>query len=264
MNLGQNCKQWAKKELVPNDYSFAEWESGKGWNCLADKLNSIAPRVAQEMLVWELFREFPRHRPFFKRRDWRPYLSVDEHLNRINKALAGGFNGEPRLTPLDEIPLDQAQQSEAVFRGLDAASRQTGSKLPTGSSVHAFLIPGYESSEDIVKRFRLALAQIRQATPQWKGHTFRYREGNKRANVALRALAVYRLKLAGYKRADVERMLKLRAYFLDPQLRSASGTRFWIELPQLAAREIDKAMADPLALASNFPWPIKKKVASTV
>jgi hypothetical protein len=263
MNREQNCKQWAKKVLESDDYTFAESDGGKDWNCLADRLNQCAPRVAQEMLVWELFREFPPHRPYWKDADKRPYLSLPEHSNRIAEALAGRFKGESKLTPLSEVPLDQAQQTEAAFRLGDEMTRQTASKLPTGSSVHAFVIPGYESSESILKRFRLALAQIRQVAPQWKGQTFRYREGNKRANVLLRALAVYRLKQAGFKRAEAEKMLKLRPYSLDRQLKNESGSRFWIELPTIAARQIAEAMADPWALVSDFPFPIKKKVAST-
>jgi len=73
------------------------------------------------------------------------------------------------------------------------------------------------------------------------------KRGALRLDASLRALAVRRLKLAGYKREDAEHRLGLKRYALNPRLKmnfntaqpgdqsSSSGTDQWAKLPALAA-----------------------------
>jgi len=247
-------RKWSKKTLTQHDFKFAISDDRKAWNCVADRLwncgRQAAKSVVADMLEWELFRDLINPRCIECRR--KPFLGVEEHRERIANVLDKTTVLKPaQIEPLSEIALaDAVKRNEELTSGVDAGVR-----------VHAFEIEWDEKTDLTVQRFRNWLllykrrhdprSRITKATnaagvPEMKiqcgiaelKESLALR-GRLRYDSLLRALAVRRLKQAGYKRSETEKMLGLKQYALNPRLRFTQGGNQWNKLPKLAQREIE-------------------------
>jgi hypothetical protein len=190
---------------------------------------NAAKKVVAAMLDWETRREF-------KGDNSLPYLSVQKNQERISSVLgAATLPKDSEIGPLKEIPLADAFRRNGEFSG----------GVDEGIRVHALEIERDEPTDVTVKRFRNWLVQHKRAlwaqyAKPGSRHTWIAAVKGRFANrgrlsfdATLRALAVRRLKMAGYSREEVERKLQLKRYALScPD--SWSDSR----LPALAERTI--------------------------
>ncbi len=237
--------------MTEDDYKFAISDDRENWNSLSHRLwnanRETAKRVVAAMLDWELFRELQScNSP--------PFLAVKEHQERIKNVL----DKKTLLKPAQIEPLKEVTLTDAVKRN---------NELSSGVHVHAFEIEWDEKTDVTVQCFRNWLVAYKQrphpcsrmicvtnaaGEPEMKivkpgfveAKEALARRGRLRYDSELRALGVRRLKNAGYKRAEVEKFLRLKPYTLNPRLKTRQGnnhqgTNQWNKLPKLAQCEIE-------------------------
>jgi hypothetical protein len=204
------------------------------------------------MLDWELFRELDDPRCGESKR--QPFLAVKEHEERIANVLDKTTMPKPaQIEPLSKVALaDAVKRNRELTSGADAGVR-----------VHAFEIEWDEKTDVTVQRFRNWLVAHKQGhdprsrneyvtnaagVPERRMRKPAFvlvreslaRRGRLRYAELLRALAVRRLKEAGYNRGEAEQKLRLTRYALNPRsLPNGTGTNHWNKLPKLAMREIE-------------------------
>jgi hypothetical protein len=246
-------RQWTKKQLTEADFNFAVSSSNATWNSLSHRLwqceQVAAKKVIAEMLDWELFRELDDPRCVECKRE--PYLAVQSHQQKVDEVLKPAPRPPP-VEALSEVPLSEVQSREAALQ-----------QNYHGRQIHAFEIDLFEESEITVKRFHKWLARKwdrdYRKTPWRRRMTWELkqqfaRRGRLRYGEYLRALAVHRLKKAGYTRQEAEKKLGLKIYALNPLLQmnvKTHGTNYWNKLPKLAEREIEKFRAAILPLYTS-------------
>ena len=244
------------KNLMEDDYRFAISSDRQKWDCLATQLWTDKSRTAQglagDIFIWELWREIS---------DGPAFLGLQENRKRIEKAKAARNLKPAEFPPLDEIPVDRALRFEQEIQKFVKNLQNPGGRrlIWQGMSVHAFLISRDEMTEDTVCRFRNWLVKFKtQPDPRkWmnalKKIDIRFREGRKSVDALLCALAVRRLKMAGFSREDAEKKLKLKRYFL------ARPTNQWNKMPTKADRLIALLVNVPLAFGGIPPFKIPKQ-----
>jgi hypothetical protein len=207
-------RKWTRKRLTEADFSFAISSKRDEWDSLTHHLwkseRVAAKKVVADMLDWEIWREFEGNTS-------PPFLSVKEHEERISSVLdLTTLPKDSQLEPLKNVSLpDAAKRNNGLSSGVDEGVR-----------VHAFEIERDEPTEVTVKRFRNWLVQhkrtlLAQYARPGSGHTWIAAVKGRFANrgrlsfdAALRALAVRRLKMAGFSREEAERKLQLKRYAL--------------------------------------------------
>jgi hypothetical protein len=243
-------RQWSKKRLTEDDYKFAVSDHRENWNSLTHRLwnssRQAAKKAVAAMLDWEFFRELQNCKS-------PPFLAIKEHQERIKNVLDMTTLLKPaEIEPLKHIPLD-----DAVERNTELSS----GVVPGGIRVHAFEIEWDEKTDVSVQRFKNWLVAHKQGPdprsrtvwatnaagvperriqcPNTEMKLALARRGRLRYNSVLIALAVRRLKVAGYKRSEAEKLLGLKSYALNPRLKTTQGGNLWNKLPKLAQREIE-------------------------
>lgn len=245
-------KKWTRKNLTEFDFKFAKSDDGKDWNCLASRLWKSKGREGKQLVVGmldhELFRELRlKGCPACKR---KPFLALKRNQKRIEQIFAGNTSKSPATEPLVQVSLCDAAKREEELRNYDK-----------GVSVCALEIGRDEDSDVTLKRFEKWLVNFKKSPdsrrwvqPMKQGLAHR---GALRFDAALRALAVRRLKEAGFKREEAEKALGLRRYALNPILQrmgtpqpgntaSQTGGNAWAKLPDSAKQRIN-AFAEAVA-----------------
>jgi hypothetical protein len=244
-------RKWTTKNLREDDYRFAISSDHQKWNCLATQLwtgrSRTAQGLAEDIFIWELWREIS---------DAPSFLSSEENRERVEKAKAARNLKPAEFPPLKEIPVDRALRFEKARQEFVNNLQNPGGHrlIWQGMSVHAFLISRDEMTEDTVCQFRNWLVKFKsQPDPRVcmsmaKKIDIRFREGRKSIDALLCALAVRRLKMAGFSREDAERKLNLKRYLL------ARPTNQWNKLPKKADRLIADLIEAPLAFGGSCPF----------
>lgn len=223
----QKRRNWNSKSLQLEDYAFAvstkrgQWESpSHTWH----------RRLVLDCLAWEIEREFVgcKKQPFvIARNNWI------EEIQQYHK---------PK--PRDWQPLNEVLELE---QAIEAIKQQPQFPL---STFHVFEIEHQEGVEITVQRFRNWLVKKNTARGKQKGRrffcangasSFSWQPSSGRRDVPralLRAIAVRRLKLAGYTRRNAaEKALQMN----DPLL----GRDQWKDLPKKADAQIVKYERNP-------------------
>jgi hypothetical protein len=216
-------RQWTKKEITEHDFSFAVSSSKDVWNSLSHRLwqckRPAAKKVVADMLHWEILREF-------KDNTCQAFLATKEHQERIKNVLDATTRPKPsEIEPLQEINLaDAIKRHNELTQGVRSRI-----------SVHAFEIDRDERTEITEQQFHNWLVRYKQ-TPDHRRVLKQAldRLGRQSLDAGLRAIAVRRLKMAGYSREESESRLVLKRYAL------ASPTDYWTKLPLLAEQKVSR------------------------
>lgn len=263
-------RKWTKETLVEEDYAFAVSNihaSAAEWSSPAQQLwKSKAPGARQlvtEFLDHELCRELNHSK-------LDPFFSLEGSQQRLDELLQNESAATQDVPPLIEVPLEQALERNARLQ-------HPADALDDGTRVFAFEIARDEPTDVTGARFRKWLVGERQKTDPRdreveaanraaKAGTpalalpvtdFKRRLnqlGRRSYDACLCALAVYRLKEAGFRREEVERKLNLKRGSLR------SPTDRWGKLPAIAHQlrqrqlEIERQVMRPSKPAAGLRW----------
>jgi hypothetical protein len=227
-------RQWTKERLTEQDFSFAVSAKKGTWDSLSHRLwqskRDEAKKVVAAMIDWETWREFEGN-------DLPSFSAVKENKERISFVLdPTTLPNDSQIEPLKKVSLPDAVRRNGEFL----------SGVDKGIRVHAFEIERDELTEVTVNRFRNWLVRYKRAL--WEQYA---KPGSRHTGIAavkgyfanrgrlsydatLRALAVRRLKMAGYTREESESRLGLGNKAL------MRPTNHWDKMPKRACEYIQE------------------------